>query len=107
MLRVRGRILPVVHLSFGMEKAPATVAVIILNDFCWVHGEIFQLKFPWEAGNGAEGNTSTGVSTSNLCSIPHQLSLFFSSVLMSVKTQKVLIYIEFLCVIAREKNTSK
>lgn len=91
-----------------MERAPATLAVVILDDLCWVHGELFQLKFPWKAGNDAEGNTSTGVPTSNLCSLPHQLSLFFCSMLMPVKTQKVLIYIEFLCVIARgKKNTFK
>lgn len=96
-------ILLVVHLSFRKERAPATVAMIILNDICWVHGEIFQLKFTWEAGNDAGGNTSTVVPTSNLCSFPHQLSLFFCSMLMSVKTQKVFIYIEFLCVTARKK----
>lgn len=99
MLKVR--VLLVVHLSFGMETAPATLAVIILNDICWVHGEIFQLMFPWKAGNDAEGNTSTGVPESHLCSFHHQLSLFVCSMLMPVKTQKVLKYIEFLCVIAR------
>lgn len=96
-------ILLVVHLSFRMERAPATVATIILNDTCGVHREIFQLKFTWKAGNDAEGKKSTIVPPWNLCSFPHQLSLFFCSMLMSVKTQKVLTYIEFLCVIAREK----
>lgn len=34
-------ILMVVHLPFRMGRVPATVAVIILNDICWLPGEIF------------------------------------------------------------------
>lgn len=77
--------------------------MIISNDICEAHGEIIQLKFTQWAGNYAEGNTITIAPASNLCRFPHRLSLFFSSMLMSIKTQKVFIYIEFLCVIAREK----
>ena len=38
-------ILLMVHPSFRMERAPATVAMIVLNDICGAHGEIIQLKF--------------------------------------------------------------
>lgn len=38
-------ILLMVHPSFRMERAPATVAMIILNDIRGAHGEIILLKF--------------------------------------------------------------
>ena len=38
-------ILLMVHPSFRMERAPATVAMITLNDIRGAHGEIIQLKF--------------------------------------------------------------
>lgn len=84
------------HLSFRMERC-CSCCYDYFELYIWVLGEIFQLKFTWKAGNDAGGNTSTTVPISNLCSFPHQLSLFFCSMLMSVKTQKVLIYIKFLC----------
>lgn len=31
----------VLYLPLRMGRVPVTVAVIILNDVCWVHGEIF------------------------------------------------------------------
>lgn len=59
-----------------MERAPATVAMIISNDICGAHGEIIQLKFTQLAGNYAEGNTITVVPASNLCTFSRSLSLF-------------------------------